>query len=106
MAISKDKKEIMAFLIENGADVNLADGQGWHPPISKTIDEGNIGIIKILFQNGAKRSQSVSSMPYITYKTSCQEILPFGVFGEKFCMYSHQRHSSSVTSTQNLTPQD
>ena len=51
-AILEGKEGIVTFLIENGADVNMVDGQDC-TPVTLAIFRENIEILKTLLQKGA-----------------------------------------------------
>ena len=52
-AIKSKNEEIVAMLVENGADVNLECDLGW-TPLFYALNHGNSAIVELLIDHGAK----------------------------------------------------
>lgn len=52
MAIRRDKKEMVEYLLEQGADIDRADGAGWTPLMEAVMDDMP-ELCKLLLDKGA-----------------------------------------------------
>lgn len=55
ITIRRDRRDMVVFLLENGADVNKADGVGWTPLMEAVMDE-KVALVKLLVEKGADKS--------------------------------------------------
>lgn len=55
ITIRRDRQDMVAFLLENGADINKIDGVGWTPLMEAIMDEMT-ELVKFLVQKGADKS--------------------------------------------------
>ena len=60
MAIFDGKQEIVIFLIDNGADVNMVEGQNF-PPITIAIYREYIDILENLIEKGGNLDATINS---------------------------------------------
>ena len=52
-AARNGRVEVVKFLIENGADINL-QGEAWYAPLHCAAQNGHVKVVKILLENGAE----------------------------------------------------
>ena len=55
ITIRRDRRDMVAFLLENGADINKIDGVGWTPLMEAIMDEMT-ELVKFLVDKGADKS--------------------------------------------------
>ena len=55
ITIRRDRRDMVAFLLENGADINKIDGVGWTPLMEAIMDEMT-ELVKFLVEQGADKS--------------------------------------------------
>jgi len=55
IAIRRDRREMVEFLLENGADINKVDDVGWTPLMEAIMDEMT-SLVKLLVEKGADKS--------------------------------------------------
>ncbi|CAH8849381.1 unnamed protein product [Trichobilharzia szidati] len=63
------QKEICAYLINNGADVNISDNFGVTPLLA-AIYEGHVDCVSLLLNNGAKLGVAPDGSTYVDCATS------------------------------------
>jgi len=55
IAIRRDRKEMVEYLLDNNADINKIDGVGWTPLMEAIMDEMT-ALVKLLVDRGADKS--------------------------------------------------
>lgn len=55
ITIRRDRRDMVAFLLENSADINKIDGVGWTPLMEAIMDEMT-ELVKFLVDSGADKS--------------------------------------------------
>lgn len=55
ITIRRDRREMVVFLLENGADINKIDGVGWTPLMEAIMDDMT-DLVKLLVEHGADKS--------------------------------------------------
>jgi len=55
ITIRRDRRDMVAFLLENGADINKVDGVGWTPLMEAIMDDMP-ELVKFLVEKGADKT--------------------------------------------------
>jgi ankyrin repeat protein len=55
ITIRRDRRDMVEFLLDNGADINKTDGVGWTPLMEAIMDEMT-DLVKLLVEKGADKS--------------------------------------------------
>jgi len=55
ITIRRDRRDMVEFLLDNGADINKTDGVGWTPLMEAIMDEMTT-LVKLLVERGADKS--------------------------------------------------
>jgi len=55
ITIRRDRRDMVAYLLENGADINKVDGVGWTPLMEAIMDEMT-DLVKFLVDKGADKT--------------------------------------------------
>jgi len=55
ITIRRDRRDMVAFLLDNGADIDKVDGVGWTPLMEAIMDEMT-ELVKYLIEKGADKS--------------------------------------------------
>ncbi|MCW8894414.1 MAG: ankyrin repeat domain-containing protein [Sulfurimonas sp.] len=55
IAIRRDRREMVSFLLENAADINRVDGVGWTPLMEAIMDDMP-DLVSLLVESGADKS--------------------------------------------------
>ena len=55
ITIRRDRREMVQFLLDNGADINKVDGVGWTPLMEAIMDDMT-DLVKLLVESGADKT--------------------------------------------------
>jgi len=55
ITIRRDRRDVVSFLLANGADIDRVDGVGWTPLMEAIMDEMT-ELVKLLVESGADKS--------------------------------------------------
>lgn len=61
-AAERGNEQIVAYLLEKRADVNIANGLGW-TPLHLAAREGHLSVVKLLLKHGAKVGAKTVALP-------------------------------------------
>jgi len=70
ITIRRDRRDMVAYLLENGADINMTDGVGW-TPLMEAIMDNMTTLVKTLVDAGADKTianQRGATAPMLTQK--------------------------------------
>lgn len=76
MSIRRDEREMVQYLLDKGADINLVDGVGWTPLMESIMDDMP-ELCKILVDAGADKTianQRGATAPMLAQKFSRQNM--------------------------------
>ena len=55
ITIRRDRRDMVQFLLDNGADINKVDGVGWTPLMEAIMDDMT-DLVKLLVESGADKT--------------------------------------------------